>query len=71
LLAKILKQGKRELMEYKATRGVEHVVVPALEGMERMQVDRGVVEEGWEAKTLEDYPWFPGWEGKWRGEQGF
>jgi hypothetical protein len=39
--------------------------------MERMQVDRGVVEEGWEAKTLEDYPWFPGWEGKWRGEQGF
>jgi hypothetical protein len=71
LVARILKEGKRELMEYKGTRGVEHVVVTALEGMEALQKERGVVEEGWEVKTLEDYPWFPGWEGTWRGEQGF
>jgi hypothetical protein len=71
LLAKILKEGKKELMEYKGTRGVEHVVIPALEGMEREQIERGVVEEEWEGRTLEAYPWFPGWEGKWRKEQGF
>jgi hypothetical protein len=71
LLAKLLKDGKRELMEYKGTRCVEHVVVPALEEMERMQKEKGVVEEGWEVKTLEEHPWFPGWEDKWQKEQGF
>lgn len=72
LLSKFLKEGKEEgLMEYKCTKAVEHVVIPALEEMERMQEAKGVVEREWEGKTLEQYPWFPGWEDKWQKEQGF
>jgi hypothetical protein len=71
LLAKILKEGKKELMEYKGTKNVEHVVVPALEEMEKAQKAQGVVEKEWEVQTLEQYPWFPGWEDKWQKEQGF
>lgn len=58
-------------MEYKGTKNVEHVVIPALEEMERVQKEQGVVEEEWQVQTLEEYPWFPGWEDKWQKEQGF
>ncbi|KAH0353528.1 hypothetical protein KCU83_g3050, partial [Aureobasidium melanogenum] len=71
LLVKVLKDGKKQLMEYKGTWHTEHVVIPALEEMDREQKAKGVVEEGWEAKTLDEYPWFPGWEDKWQKEQGF
>lgn len=71
LLGKVLKEGKKELMEYKGTWHTEHIVVPALEEMEREQKAKGVVEEGWEVRTLDEYPWFPGWEDKWQKEQGF
>ena len=71
LLLKILKEGEESLMEYKGTWHVEHVVKPALEAWHREQVKKGMVEEGWEPRTLEESPWFPGWEGKWRGMQGF
>jgi hypothetical protein len=71
LLAKVLKKGKKELMEYKGTKCVEHVVVPALEEMERRQQEKGIVDGEWEVQTLEQYPWFPGWEDKWQKEQGF
>ena len=71
LLAKILKEGKKELMEYKGTKSVEHVVLPELEEMDRVQKKKGIVDEEWEVQTLEQYPWFPGWEDKWQKEQGF
>lgn len=71
LCGKVLREGKNALMEYKNTWHVEHVAVPALEKWEREQVDRGLVEAGWEVKTLEEAPWFPGWEAKWRRQQGF
>jgi len=71
LCGKVLREGKKALMEYKNTWHVEHVAVPALEKWEREQVDRGLVEAGWEVRTLEEAPWFPGWEGKWRRQQGF
>ena len=71
LLLKVIREGKRELMEYKGTWHTEHVVVPALEEMEREQRRKGVVEEGWEVQTLDEYPYFPGWEGKWRKQQGY
>ncbi|KAI4722075.1 hypothetical protein E4T48_01689 [Aureobasidium sp. EXF-10727] len=71
LLAKILEQGKEELMGYKGVDGVKGIVVPALREIERRQKEQGVVEEEWEVGTLGEYPWFPGWEVKWRGEQGF
>ncbi|KAI9792506.1 MAG: hypothetical protein M1835_007791 [Candelina submexicana] len=71
LCNKVLKEGKGSIMEYKGTWHVEHVVKPALEEWEREQVENGVVESGWEVRTLDESPWFPGWEEKWRGRQGF
>lgn len=71
LLLKVLREGKKSLMEYKNTWHTEHVVIPALERFEREQVEKGWVEEGWEPHTLDESPFFPGWEEKWHCEQGF
>jgi Protein of unknown function (DUF3445) len=71
LMAKILKEGKESLMEYKATWHVEHVVVPACEAWAKEQVELGVVEEGWEEATLDESPFFDGWEAKWHAQQGY
>ncbi|KAL4941597.1 hypothetical protein BDV06DRAFT_178407 [Aspergillus oleicola] len=71
LLAKIMREGKENLMAYKGTWHVEHVVLPKLEEWARMQEEKGMVERGWEVATLDESPWFRGWEGKWRGQQGF
>jgi len=71
LLLKILNEGKKELMEYKGTWHVEHVVKPKLEEWHREQVEKGLVSEDWEPQTLDESPWFEGWEGKWRERQGF
>lgn len=71
LLLKLLKEGKESLMEYKGTWHTEHVVVPALEKFAREQKERGLVPEGWEPHTLDESPFFPGWEEKWHRDQGF
>jgi len=71
LLLKVLNEGKKELMEYKGTWHVEHVVKPKLAEWHREQVEKGLVSEDWEPQTLDESPWFEGWEGKWRGRQGF
>jgi hypothetical protein len=71
LLTKILREGKRSLMEYKNTWHVEHVVLPALEEWAREQVENGLMEGDWEVATLDESPYFPGWEEKWRRLQGY
>ncbi|KAL1603290.1 hypothetical protein SLS59_004386 [Nothophoma quercina] len=71
LLLKILNEGKKELMEYKNAWHTEHVVKPALEAFHKAQVERGLVESDWEPRTLDESPWFPGWEEKWHRQQGF
>jgi len=71
LLLKVLNEGKKELMEYKGTWHVEHVVKPKLEEWHKEQVEKGLVSEDWEPQTLDESPWFEGWEGKWRERQGF
>ncbi|KXJ89764.1 alpha-1,2-mannosyltransferase [Microdochium bolleyi] len=71
LCAHVLRHGKREIMRYKDTWHVEHVVVPLLEGYDREQVEKGLWDGEWEPKTLEESPWFPGWEEKWHRQQGF
>lgn len=58
-------------MEYKNTWHVEHVALPALDEWAREQVDKGWVEKGWAVGTLEESPWFKGWEEAWKEEQGF
>lgn len=71
LLLKVLKEGKKSLMEYKGTWHTEHVVIPAMEEYEREQIANGLMEKDWEPHTLEESPFFPGWEEKWRRQQGF
>lgn len=71
LVLKVLNDGKKELMEYKNTWHIEHVVKPALEAFYKEQVAKGIVEEDWKPQTLDESPWFPGWEEKWHRQQGF
>ncbi|WEW55993.1 hypothetical protein PRK78_001428 [Emydomyces testavorans] len=71
LVAKILREGKRSIMEYKNTWHVEHVVLPALDRWAKEQEEKGIVEKGWEVATLEESPYFRGWEEKWHRQQGF
>ncbi|KAA8576454.1 hypothetical protein EYC84_006573 [Monilinia fructicola] len=76
LMCKILKEGKKNLMEYKGTWHVEHVVIPEMEKWAKEQVEKGLVvpqegEETWKEETLSESPYFPGWEEKWHKQQGF
>ncbi|KAG9248302.1 hypothetical protein BJ878DRAFT_53726 [Calycina marina] len=75
LVLKNLKEGKKNLMEYKGTWHVEHIIIPLMEEYAREQVENGVVkvEDGkeWEVTTLEESPYFSGWEEKWHRQQGF
>ncbi|KAK1140194.1 hypothetical protein N8T08_010582 [Aspergillus melleus] len=71
LLGEILKNGKKNLLEYKSTWHVEHVVLPKLEEWAREQEENGLVDKGCEVATLEDSPWFKGWQEKWHRQQGF
>jgi hypothetical protein len=71
LVARILKEGKENLMAYKESWPTQHVAIPALEQWEKEQVEKGMVEENWEVSTLEETPFFVGWREKWRRQQGF
>lgn len=71
LLVKVLREGKENMMRYKSTWHVEHVAIPVLEAWAREQVEAGQVPVDWEVHTLEESPWFPGWEEKWKRQQGF
>ena len=71
LLSKILNEGKKNILEYKSTWHVEHLVLPALEKWRKEQVEKGIMAEDWEVSTLEESPWFPGWEEKWHSRQRF
>lgn len=71
LVGKVLREGKKELLEYKGTWCVEHVVLPWVEEWEREQRGAGVVGVGWGVGTLEEAPYFRGWMEKWHRQQGF
>lgn len=71
LLAEILKNGKKNLMEYKGTWHVEHVILPKLEEWAREQEENGMVPRDWQVATLDDSPLFEGWQEKWHRQQGF
>jgi hypothetical protein len=76
LVLKICRDAKQNLMDYKNTWHVEHVVLPALEEYAVEQKAKGLVkpengEEEWTVATLEEAPYFPGWQEKWHRQQGF
>lgn len=65
IVLKILNEGKENLMKYKGTWHVEHVAKPMMEEYERWQVETGLIEGDWKVQTLEENPFFKGWERKW------
>ncbi|KXG49708.1 Protein of unknown function DUF3445 [Penicillium griseofulvum] len=71
LVMKIVTEGKKNLMDYKSVWHVQHVVLPRLEEWAKEQKKNGLVPEDWEVSTLDDSPWFKGWQEKWHRQQGF
>lgn len=71
LIAKVLRGGKENLMKYKNTWHVEHVVLPALDEWNQEQENSGMIEKNWEVTTLDEDPWYKGWKEKWHRQQGF
>ncbi|KAK1751351.1 hypothetical protein QBC47DRAFT_351465 [Echria macrotheca] len=70
LLLKVLREGKDNLIEYKCEEHVRQVSMKALEEWAREQTEAGLVPADWEVGTLDESPFFPGWEDKWKAEQG-
>ncbi|KAG5340144.1 hypothetical protein E4T56_gene19449 [Termitomyces sp. T112] len=62
LVAKILRDGKEEIMKYKGTWHVEHRVLPALDQWALEQEEKGWVPKDWKERTLDEDPFFPGWD---------
>ena len=76
LILRVLQDGNRDILEYKNTWHVEHVVIPALKVFEKEQYERklrkGCGDGGnWDESTLDEAPFFPGWNEKWAKQQGF
>ncbi|THC96408.1 hypothetical protein EYZ11_004105 [Aspergillus tanneri] len=71
LLTEILTKGKKNLMEYKNTWHVEHVILPKLEEWAKEQETRGLVPKDWQVATLDDSPWYKNWQEKWHRQQGY
>ncbi|KAK3313640.1 hypothetical protein B0H66DRAFT_566664 [Apodospora peruviana] len=71
LLHRILDGGKENLITYKCDPNVRRVAMEALEGWAKEQVDNGVVPPDWEVGTLDESPFFQGWQEKWKAQQGF
>lgn len=62
LMARILREAKPSFLEYKATHHVVHKLLPALEKWAEEQEGKGWVPKGWKERTLDEDPFFPGWE---------
>ncbi|KAI2733895.1 hypothetical protein CBS147332_910 [Penicillium roqueforti] len=71
LVLKLLREGKKNLMDYKGVWHVQHVVIPRLKEWADEQKENGLVPKDWEVSTLDDSPWFKGWQEKWHRQQGF
>ncbi|KAF4998293.1 hypothetical protein FGRMN_3342 [Fusarium graminum] len=65
LVLKVLNEGKENIMRYKGTWHVEHVAKPSLRKWELEQIQKGLIPADWEPTTLNENPFFPGWERKW------
>ncbi|KAF3902883.1 hypothetical protein AA313_de0208401 [Arthrobotrys entomopaga] len=71
ILEKVLKEGDKGIMKYKGVWHIEHVALPMLERMRKAQEEKGLWDGAKEVRTLEEAPFFRGWEEKWRRQQGF
>ncbi|KAF8636548.1 hypothetical protein AX17_003360 [Amanita inopinata Kibby_2008] len=62
LLSKVLKEAKPSFLEYKSCRHIEHVMIPTLAEWAKEQEDKDWVPKDWKERTLNEDPFFPGWE---------
>ena len=65
IVLKVINEAKPSLLKYKGSWHVEHVAKPALEEYEQFQIREGLIKPDWEVRTLDEYPFFSGWERKW------
>lgn len=71
LVLKLLRESKENILKYKSTWHIEHVLKPLMAEYEREQMQKHIIPENWNHHTLEESPFFPGWENKWHQQQGF
>lgn len=71
LLLKVLQEGKENLITYKTVDHVKDVAIQACQAWAQEQVEKGMVPKDWEVGTVDESPYFPGWEKKWHEQQGF
>ena len=64
LAAKVLRESQLNLQEYKGWGLLEHKLLPELDRWAQEQVSRKMVPEGWEERTLDEHPFYPGWKDK-------
>ncbi|KAG0706326.1 hypothetical protein DFH29DRAFT_168920 [Suillus ampliporus] len=62
LVLKVMLEGKKAIMEYKGTWHIEHKFIPALREWVEEQEDKGWVPKDWQERTLNESPFYPGWE---------
>lgn len=62
LVATVLRESERPFMEYKASFHTEHKVLPALDEWAREQEEKGWVPRDWKVRTLDENPFYPGWQ---------
>ncbi|KAH7914672.1 hypothetical protein BJ138DRAFT_999554 [Hygrophoropsis aurantiaca] len=62
LVLKVLTEGNKSIMKYKGTWHIEHKAIPALKEWAKEQEDNGLVPRGWKERTLDENPFYPGWQ---------
>ncbi len=69
LLRTVLAEGDADLMSYKCLDHTKKAALAALDTWADEQVKDGIVPPNWDARTLDESPFFPGWEAMWRARQ--
>lgn len=62
LMHKVITQADERLITYKMEKHVANLAAEYMEKWAREQEQDGLVERDWEVSTLEQSPFFPGWE---------
>ncbi|RAQ52919.1 hypothetical protein AFGD_001586 [Aspergillus flavus] len=63
------REVKPNLLKHKNIWHTEATILPALELWEREQKEQGIIPEDWQPATLDNYPYYPGWEERWNANK--
>ncbi|KAF5358043.1 hypothetical protein D9756_001724 [Leucocoprinus leucothites] len=62
LVATVIRESERPFMEYKASFHTEHKLLPSLDKWAKEQEEKSWVPRDWKVRTLDENPFYPGWE---------